>query len=167
MRFFHVLGDQFTELPGAPEALPPQGSLWLASARREFEVGIAEVQAALQRWTGGQLYDMHVADLLNNQLPSHFDYTSIYDLLVFNRLAAGAGSERLFADEERGTPATARQALAAIAFRITQLVELQKDVFARFLWDTGASVDHVDADRIALPPHADEDLSILRVPQRV
>jgi magnesium transporter len=114
MRFFHVLGDQFTELQGPPEALPPEGYLWLASARGEFEVGIADVQAALQRWTGGQLYELHVADLLNNQLPSHFDYTSIYDLLVFRRLAAGAGSERLFADEEHGTPATARQALAAI-----------------------------------------------------
>ena len=114
MRFFHVLGDQFTELEGLPEALPAQGYVWLASARREFEVGIAEVQTALQRWTGGQLYDLHVSDLLNNQLPSHFDYTSGYDLLVFRRLAAGAGSERLFADEERGTPSTARQALAAI-----------------------------------------------------
>ena len=114
MRFFHVLGDQFTELEGLPEALPAQGYVWLASARREFEVGIADVQAALQRWTGGQVYDLHVSDLLNHQLPSHFDYTSDYDLLVFRRLAAGAGSERLFADEERGTPATARQALAAI-----------------------------------------------------
>jgi Mg2+ and Co2+ transporter CorA len=46
------------------------------------------VQAALQRWTGGQLVDLHVSDLLNNQLPSHFDYTSWYDLLVFRRLAA-------------------------------------------------------------------------------
>ena len=80
MRFFHVLGDQFTELEGLPEALPAQGYVWLASARREFEVGLAEVQASLQRWTGGQLYDLHVSDLLNNQLPSHFDHTSIYDL---------------------------------------------------------------------------------------
>ena len=114
MRFFHVVGDQFSELEGLPEALPAGGYVWLASARREFEAGIAEVQAALQRWTGAQLYDVHVSDLLNNQLPSHFDYTSLYDLLVFRRLAAGAGSERLFADDERGTPATAREALAAI-----------------------------------------------------
>ncbi|MEO5881450.1 MAG: CorA family divalent cation transporter, partial [Caldimonas sp.] len=114
MRFFHVVGDQFTELEDLPDALPASGYVWLSSARREFEVGIAEVQSALQRLTGGQLYDLHVSDLLNNQLPSHFDYTSIYDLLVFRRLAAGAGSERLFADEEKGTPATARAALAAI-----------------------------------------------------
>ena len=72
------------------------------------------MQAALQRWTGGQLVDLHVADLLNNQLPSHYDYTSVYDVLVFRRLAAGAGSEPLFVDDSHGTLATARQALAAI-----------------------------------------------------
>ena len=55
---------------------------------------------ALQRWTGGQLVDLHVADLLNNQLPSHYDYTSWYDLLVFRRLAAGAGTAALFVDEQ-------------------------------------------------------------------
>jgi Mg2+ and Co2+ transporter CorA len=114
MRAFHVLGDQFTELGGLPETLPAGGYLWLASARREFEVGAADVQAALQRWTGSQLYDLHVSDLINNQLPSHFDYTSEYDMLVFRRLAAGAGSERLFVDDETGTPATARAALEAI-----------------------------------------------------
>src|SRR3982751_5999098 len=114
MRIFHINGDQFSEQQTFPDALPATGYLWIASARREFEVQQADVQAALQRWTGGQLFDLHVSDLLNNQLPSHFDYTSIYDMLVFRRLAAGAGSERLFADEERGTPATARLAVAAI-----------------------------------------------------
>ena len=114
MRVFHISGDQFTELQGLPDALPQGGYIWLASARREFEVGVAEVQAALLRWAGGLLYDLHVSDLLNDQLPSHFDYTSVYDLLVFRRLAAGAGSERLFADDEKGTPATARAALEAI-----------------------------------------------------
>ena len=114
MRAFHIVGDQFTERGGLPETLPATGYLWLASARREFEVGAADVQAALQRWTGSQLYDLHIADLINNQLPSHFDYTSEYDMLVFRRLAAGAGSERLFVDDETGTPATARAALEAI-----------------------------------------------------
>jgi Mg2+ and Co2+ transporter CorA len=114
MRIFHITGDQYSELETFPDALPPTGYLWVASARREFEVQVADVQAALQRWTGGQLFDLHVADLLNNQLPSNFDYTSLYDLLVFRRLAAGAGTERLFIDENRGTLASARAALAAI-----------------------------------------------------
>ena len=89
MRVFHVQGDQFTELPALPDAAPNAGYLWVGVARAEFEQQNALVQAALQRWTGGQLVDLHVSDLLNSQLPSHFDYTSWYDLLVFRRLAAG------------------------------------------------------------------------------
>ena len=114
MRIFHINADQFTELDALPESLPPKGYLWVGSARREFEVHSADVQAALQRWTGGQLVDLHVSDLLNNQLPSHFDDTSWYDMLVFRRLAAGAGSEAMFADENHGTMASARKALDAI-----------------------------------------------------
>ena len=39
---------------------------------------------------GQQLVDLHISDLINNQLPSHYDYTSQYDVLVFRRLAAGS-----------------------------------------------------------------------------
>lgn len=102
MRVFHLGAERFTELDGLPEQLPPDGYLWIGCARRVFELQTADLQAALQRWTGGQLVDLHVSDLLNNQLPSHFDYTSWYDLLVFRRLAAGAGSEALFAGRRRG-----------------------------------------------------------------
>ncbi len=114
MRVFHVSADQFIELPGIPEQLPPTGYLWVGSARREFEVHTADLQAALQRWTGGQLVDLHVSDLLNNQLPSHFEYTSWYDMLVFRRLAAGLGSSGMFLDEQQGTISSAKLALDAI-----------------------------------------------------
>jgi len=114
MRIFHIDGERCTELEELPGQPPPAGYLWVASARREFEVRTAELQAALQRWTGGSLLDLHVADLLNNQLPSNFDSTSWYDILVFRRLAAGTGTERMFIDEERGTVGSARAALAAI-----------------------------------------------------
>ena len=114
MRVFLIQGDQFAELEGLPDAMPSAGYLWVATSRREFEANLGAVQAALQRWTGGQLVDLHVSDLLNEQLPSNFDYTSWYDLLVFRRLAAGAGSERLFIDEQKGTLDSARAALAAI-----------------------------------------------------
>ena len=92
MRIFHIAGDQFTELDSLPEALPPTGYLWVGSARAEFAEKIAAVQASLQRWTAGQLVDLHISDLLNDQLPSHFDDTSWYDLLVFRRLAAGSAA---------------------------------------------------------------------------
>ena len=114
MRIFHVTGDQFAELDALPEAMPAAGYLWVGTARREFEVQSGEIQNALQRWTGGQLVDLHVTDLLNNQLPSHYEYTSWYDMLVFRRLAAGEGSAAMFLDDSKGTISTARAALAAI-----------------------------------------------------
>jgi Mg2+ and Co2+ transporter CorA len=113
MRVF-LIDESCTELPELPQALPERGFLWIASARREFEVRVAEVQTVLQQCAGGPLVDLHISDLLSNQLPSHFDYTSWYDLLVFRRLAAAPGSNGLFLDDEHGTMATARQALAAI-----------------------------------------------------
>ena len=114
MRVFHVTAERFTELDALPAERPAQGFIWVGCGRREFEVASADIQAALQRWTGGMLVDLHVSDLLNQQLPSHFDYTSWYDLMVFRRLAAGVGSEGLFIDEQQGTASSARRALAAI-----------------------------------------------------
>lgn len=88
MRIFHIQGDQFSELQTLPEAAPASGYLWVGIARAELEPNVGALQGALQRWSGGQLVDLHVSDLLNPQLTSHFDYTSWYDLLVFRRLAA-------------------------------------------------------------------------------
>ena len=113
MRIFHI-HDRFTELPSWPDALPAQGFLWVTTSRRVFEVRLADIQQHLVRLAGGNLVDLHVSDLLNPQLPSQFDYTSWYDLLVFRRLAAGPGTQRLFLDEAHGTASSARQAMAAI-----------------------------------------------------
>ncbi|HEY1092345.1 MAG TPA: magnesium transporter CorA family protein [Burkholderiaceae bacterium] len=93
MRLFHLHGEQFRELPDLAAASPVGGFLWLSCGTRELESQLAAVQNALQTWAGSTLLDLHVSDLLNAQLPSHFDYTSAYDLLVFRRLAAAPGSE--------------------------------------------------------------------------
>lgn len=47
-------------------------------------------------------------------LPSQHDHTPWYDLMVFRRLAAGTGTERLFLNDAQGTASAARQALASI-----------------------------------------------------
>lgn len=101
MRLFHIRADQLTELDALPDALPASGYLWVGCERHEFEAHLAPVQAALQRW-GGQLVDLHVSDLLNPQLPSNFDYTSWYDLLVFRRLALGTAPNGAPSDAGRG-----------------------------------------------------------------
>ena len=113
MRLFHI-HEQFTELKEWPATLPAQGFLWVTTSRRVFEVRLAEIQQQLHKLAGGGLMDLHVTDLLNAQLPSQYDYTSWYDLLVFRRLAAGPGTQRLFLDETHGTATSARQAMAAI-----------------------------------------------------
>lgn len=115
MRFFHICPDQFIELDALPTSLPATGYLWVGAARRDFETYTGELQAALQRWTGGQLVDLHISDLLNPQLPSHFDYTSWYDLLVFRRLAAStfAGATAP-PDDARNRLAAAKIALESI-----------------------------------------------------
>lgn len=91
MRVFNIIHGQqgVTESEALPTQLPQNGFVWIACARREFEVMQAQIQATLQSLCGAQLVDLHIADLLNNQLPSHYDYTSQYDVLVFRRLAAG------------------------------------------------------------------------------
>ena len=87
MRIFHIHSSGAEELSSLPAQLPAQGFLWIACARPAFHDRLAEIQGRLQSLVGLQLVDLHVSDLLNAQLPSHYDYTSQYDLLVFRRLA--------------------------------------------------------------------------------
>ena len=89
MRVFHLTELSIRESDLLPVALPESGFLWVALGRREFESMQAEVQACLQQLCACSLVDLHLSDLLNNQLPSHYDYTAQYDLLVFRRLAQG------------------------------------------------------------------------------
>ncbi|MFY7904769.1 MAG: magnesium transporter CorA family protein [Burkholderiaceae bacterium] len=87
MRVFLIANGQVTEQAVLPTTLPEGGFWWVTLARREFEVLQADVQAMLAQLCDSRLVDLHVSDLLNNQLPSHHDFTSVYDVLVFRRLA--------------------------------------------------------------------------------
>ncbi|MGE0351121.1 magnesium transporter CorA family protein [Hydrogenophaga sp.] len=89
MRVFHILPGSVSESASLPMVLPARGYVWIACGRREFELEQGAIQSTLQVLCGMTLVDLHIADLLNNQLPSHYDYTSQYDILVFRRLAAG------------------------------------------------------------------------------
>ena len=123
MRIFQINGSGVAESQDlgslADVRVPDQGYIWIACARREFEVMQAQVQAALQQLCGFQLVDLHISDLLNNQLPSHYDYTSQYDVLVFRRLAAGQSTtdlaqpgEPLHMAPQRGGPPILRRMAA-------------------------------------------------------
>jgi len=92
MRIFHIHSGGAQELTALPHRPLAEGFLWIACARPGFHDRLAEIQAGLQALTGLQLVDLHVSDLLNAHLPSHYDYTSQYDLLVFRRLATAQGN---------------------------------------------------------------------------
>lgn len=113
MRVF-LIDERCRELDALPEALPTHGFLWVALSRPEFEIRLAAVQIALQRWVKAPLVDLHVSDLLNAQLPSHFESTSWYDMMVFRRLAVAAGRSEASAEGESDSVSGAIEALRSI-----------------------------------------------------
>lgn len=111
MRIFEIDRSQVSEHPAlAPLAVQGAcgagGYLWISLTREEFRTSLAEVQQIIQTLCLTQLVDLHVADLLNEQLPSHYDYTSKYDVLVFRRLANGQGQAALGNGKSNGNEAT-------------------------------------------------------------
>lgn len=70
-----------------PQAAPEGGFVWIFLDREEFEGSLAVVQEAAQRLGGSAILDLHVKDMANAAHPSHYDYTSVYDRIVFRRLA--------------------------------------------------------------------------------
>ncbi len=83
---------EFTEgslrfLETVPEQISAGRFVWIYLDRDDFAAHLPQLQVAAQRLGGSALLDMHVSDLQNAQHPSHYDYTSIYDMVVFRRLA--------------------------------------------------------------------------------
>ncbi len=87
MQVFSISGSQVQASLALPGQLPEQGFVWIACSRSTLAAELASIQSALERMTGHALVDLHVSDLLNAQLPSHFDFSAQYDLMVFRRLA--------------------------------------------------------------------------------
>lgn len=71
-----------------PPAQPPAGGfVWIFLERETLEANLAQLQQAAQQLGGSPLLDLHLKDLDNRAHPSHYDYTSVYDLVIFRRLA--------------------------------------------------------------------------------
>jgi len=132
MRVFIVSGQHVQGASSLPSALPESGFVWIACSRTFFQTELSEVQTALGQLTGHKLLDLHVSDLLNSQLPSRFDLTSDYDVLVFRRLATShkeadlskvPGSRKL-KNKLSGPPALRRVDTNPIGFAIFDRVLL-------------------------------------------
>jgi magnesium transporter len=87
MQILEFSANSLRFLDAVPQQLPEQGFVWVYLDRDDFAQHLPQVQAAAQRLGGSALLDVHVQDLQNAAHPSHYDYTSIYDMIVFRRLA--------------------------------------------------------------------------------
>nr|WP_145552596.1 magnesium transporter CorA family protein [Variovorax boronicumulans] len=104
-----------------PERAPDNGFVWLFLERESLEAELPAVQRAAQRLGGSQLLDLHCADLINAAHPSHYDYTSVYDLIVFRRLATQeeTGAEAEPTGPARSMPAAFRRiSTRAVGFAV-------------------------------------------------
>ena len=128
MRVFTITGSHVAQGQTLPDHLPPQAYVWIACSRAAFESEQSRIQHTLERLTGRALVDLHVSDLLNAQLPSHFDYSSHYDLMVFRRLAQGEGAHSAPATEVRtrrpGPPVLQRIDTSPVGFAVFDRVLL-------------------------------------------
>jgi len=76
---------RFLERP--PERAPAGGFVWIYLERENLEEDLPALQQAAQALGGSPLLELHVKDLANRAHPSRYDYTSVYDLVTFRRLA--------------------------------------------------------------------------------
>lgn len=152
MRALHITPHPASvqTLIGLPTEAPASGYYWVACTRQEFVAQLPTLQAMLTQLQGAPLLDLHVSDLQNAQLPSNYDYTSLYDILVFRRLASSAP-----------TPAPAPVAAPAPApatsdnpAPVLQRIETQPVAFALF-------------DHVLLTVHPDEGTEYSSYAQRL
>ncbi|MFM7330229.1 MAG: magnesium transporter CorA family protein [Brachymonas sp.] len=87
MQIIEFTEDSLRFLESVPEEVCAGRFVWIYLDRDDFSAHLPQLQIAAQRLGGSSLLDVHVADLQNAQHPSHYDYTSIYDLIIFRRLA--------------------------------------------------------------------------------
>ena len=87
MQIIEFTADSLRFVDAAPAKPPPDGFVWLFLEQHEFDVAQRQIQQAASSLGGSALLDLHCQDLANPLHPSHYDSTSIYDLIIFRRLA--------------------------------------------------------------------------------
>ncbi len=87
MQIIEFTGDSLRFADTLPTQSPADGFVWVYLDREEFETHRPRLQQAAQSLGGSAMLDLHCLDLASAVHPSHYDYTSIYDLIIFRRLA--------------------------------------------------------------------------------
>ncbi|WP_096699306.1 magnesium transporter CorA family protein [Polaromonas sp. AER18D-145] len=99
MQIVEFTADSLRFSDALPAQAPADGFVWVFLDRDEFETHEALLQQAAQQLGGSTLLDLHSQDLRNPAHPSHYDYTSIYDLIIFRRLATQVETRAEVEDE--------------------------------------------------------------------
>ncbi|MGQ2979440.1 MAG: magnesium transporter CorA family protein [Polaromonas sp.] len=87
MQIVEFTADSLRFSDALPPKAPADGFVWVFVDREEFTTHQPLLQQAAQQLGGSALLDLHCQDLGNAIHPSHYDFTSIYDLVIFRRLA--------------------------------------------------------------------------------
>ena len=114
-----------------PSSAPVEGFVWVFTDRESITTDLLKLQTLAQHVGGSALLDLHCQDLASATHPSHYDYTSVYDLVIFRRLitAAEAVDAKLAAEldsvqqglavkpaRKRGSPVFNRISTRAVGF---------------------------------------------------
>lgn len=180
MQIIEFTADSLRFVDSIPAEPPGDGFVWVFLERDEFESARAQLQLAAQQLGGSALLDLHGQDLASPAHPSHYDYTSVYDLVIFRRLATqsetqaeaeheaaieayhGQGSApRKPRARRAGMPAFSRISSRAVGFAVFDRLLISvhprgcyaaRSFVERFLADAKFSVDAVSS-RSRLPTH--------------
>jgi magnesium transporter len=114
-----------------PSTAPVDGFVWVFTDRESITTDLPKLQTLAQQVGGSALLDLHCQDLASATHPSHYDYTSVYDLVIFRRLitATEAADAKLEAEldsvqqslavkpaRKRGPPVFNRISTRAVGF---------------------------------------------------
>lgn len=118
-------------LDSIPDRTPGRGFLWVHLDRQQLASQLPSIQEMARRLGGSTLLDLHVKDLENAAHPSHYDYTSVYDLIGFRRLAT---PQEVEAEAAQAAPSPAPDGAAPLAsFRRIRTRAVGFAVFDRLL----------------------------------
>ncbi len=162
-----------------PSNAPADGFVWVFLEREDLASHLPALQNMALQVGGSTLLDLHWQDLSSAVHPSHYDYTSVYDLIIFRRLATqlemraeAEHEDAIVAYHGQGgkprikpkytLPGLSRISSKAVGFAVFDklLISIHprdcysaKSFIQRFLADASSSVDVANArNRIPISP---------------
>lgn len=99
-----------------PTSAPSDGFVWVFAEHESLAAELPKLQTLAQQVGGSAMLDLHCQDLANTAHPSHYDYTSVYDLVIFRRLVTTA--EAVLVEPSQAAPKRSRKVGPPVFHRI-------------------------------------------------